>query len=539
MANRQPRSLLRIWSARYFLFTIAGALTIIVATSILFRIVKDARMRVRMAEIASEMAMEAAAHGGHIAEDRLWALWSDERLQAFTHSIPPVIIVWDEHGGIVQQFPPAHVAPESEALTLFVQEHWGEIAAAKPRLAEHWLPSAGRHYIVASHPIPMGPTGDQRDLAPGHTGSAGSPVDSAVGPVGSAVGQMGSAVGYATLSLPKLLLTQMWAGTGGTWYRRVALMVYIIANWWIIYFLTLRMSRPITAAATAAKKIVAGEFDVSLPVDHPEREIVDLTASFREMAARLEHLESLRNQLVAGVTHELRTPITSISGLVQAVKDGVVSGKEAEEFLEAGLHEIDRMFHLIDDLLQYGKTAGGTVSVRAEVIDPLTTIEQIVERWRLISDPENRLEFVWHVAEEARRCEVLVDPMRLEQILVNLLNNAKEAMNGRGRMTLSLAREDNSLLVHVQDTGRGVPPHERADLFVPFFRGEKRREHNRGLGLGLPFSRLIARSCGGDLLLTESSEEGSIFTLKVPTGKRSKEQTLDPSRENDPLSPSA
>jgi len=102
-----------------------------------------------------------------------------------------------------------------------------------------------------------------------------------------------------------------------------------------------------------------------------------------------------------------------------------------------------------------------------------------------------------------------------------------------------LAREDNSLLVHVQDTGRGVPPHERADLFVPFFRGEKRREHNRGLGLGLPFSRLIARSCGGDLLLTESSEEGSIFTLKVPTGKRSKEQTLDPSRENDPLSPSA
>ncbi|OYD06765.1 histidine kinase dimerization/phospho-acceptor domain-containing protein [Paludifilum halophilum] len=119
-----------------------------------------------------------------------------------------------------------------------------------------------------------------------------------------------------------------------------------------MYFLTKTLSRPVVQVAKAAKQIEEGNYEISLPPEKPQREVNDLVQSFQTMADRLEHLEKLRTELLAGVTHELKTSVTSISGLLRAVKDGVVSNKEADSFVETALEETERLQTMVTDLLE-------------------------------------------------------------------------------------------------------------------------------------------------------------------------------------------
>src|SRR5699024_6890472 len=104
-----------------------------------------------------------------------------------------------------------------------------------------------------------------------------------------------------------------------------------------IYLLSGRLAKPITNGATAAEQVKEGNYDFTLLDTVPEKEVDELLSSYKEMAEKLQRFEMLRSELLAGLTDELKPPVTSISGLIQAVKDGVVEGEEAEEFLRISL----------------------------------------------------------------------------------------------------------------------------------------------------------------------------------------------------------
>jgi len=292
--------------------------------------------------------------------------------------------------------------------------------------------------------------------------------------------------------------------------------VAFLFGWGILFLLTRRLLKPIQEAADAAKQIVAGNYQVALNNNQNEKEIYELMVSFKEMAERLEHLESLRNQLFLGVTHELKTPIAAISGLVQAVKDEVVSDEEAKEFLEMSLKETGRLQKMVEDLLDFNRFAANTVAVTHQQVDLLSELNEMVVRWKQAQERRNVLPVV-EMAGERDNCLVFTDSARLEQIMVNLLNNAAEAIGEDGSIAIRLFAEPSQYRIEVQDTGEGIPMVEQGAVFDTFYRGQKKRTHVHGLGIGLPFSKMIANSLGGDLVLSHSGPEGTTFTLCVPT----------------------
>ena len=109
-----------------------------------------------------------------------------------------------------------------------------------------------------------------------------------------------------------------------------------------------------------------------------------------------------------------------------------------------------------------------------------------------------------------------IDALRMQQIIINLLNNAKQAIDDNGVIKIQLyEKDDQELGIDIVDNGRGIPKHEQEFIFEPFYRGENKKLKVRGLGLGLPYSKMLAKAQNGDLMLKESNEAGTTFTLYI------------------------
>nr|WP_285848150.1 MULTISPECIES: HAMP domain-containing sensor histidine kinase [unclassified Mesobacillus] len=281
-----------------------------------------------------------------------------------------------------------------------------------------------------------------------------------------------------------------------------------LLGWVVIYLLTKRILKPIQDVAQAAAQVREGDYDIKLDSNPKELEIHQLVTSFKEMTNRLTQLEQMRAELLAGVTHDLKTPVTSISGLVQAVRDGIVTGEERQEFLDITLKEIQRLQSMISDLLDYNSLAAGAITIRPENCDLNKLVDDIGRQWQLTQTEPVDLRVITPESSVYR----MTDPLRLQQILINLLNNSHQAIGDSGSISIILSEER----IDVKDTGSGIPEEEQTLVFERFFRGETKKLKVRGLGLGLPFSKMLARSLGADLILKESNSSGTTFSLLWP-----------------------
>ncbi|MFJ7408584.1 MULTISPECIES: ATP-binding protein [unclassified Lysinibacillus] len=296
-------------------------------------------------------------------------------------------------------------------------------------------------------------------------------------------------------------------------YGQLALLIGALAvlGWGAIYFLSKRLVRPIKQVAEAAKQVQEGNYTFDLPQNNKEEEIFELVTSFKEMANKLEQLERTRTELLAGVTHELKTPVTSISGLLQAVRDGVVTGKDAEEFIHMALLETTKMKTMVGDLLAFNSFAVDAIPVNLVTVNVNHLVRDSVAQWEVMEDEQNVKIQVNYLLESVN---VQADVVRIQQIFTNLLTNAKQAMQ-EGLVTITLRQKLDSVIIAVKDTGNGITQEDQAFIFERFYRGENKKYAVRGLGLGLPLSKMMAQSIGGDLRLVESNPTGTCFEITL------------------------
>ena len=310
-------------------------------------------------------------------------------------------------------------------------------------------------------------------------------------------------------------------------YTLLSIMLVSIGllGYFVIFFLSKQLAKPIRRVAFAAQQIEQGSYDISLPMDKDikEEEISNLVEAFKTMSSRLSHLEKLRSELLAGVTHDLKTPVASISGLLQAVNEDVVTGDEAKEFIEISLKETDRLNQMIASLLDFNSFAAGGIPINPTktLIHPF--VSRTFMQWHAtLTD----IKMAIHVKKPTSEFEVAIDPVKFEQILINLAQNARQAsVTSSGRINVTFAEKRHHIEIHIQDDGSGIPQDEQPFIFERFYRGSDKKLRIRGLGLGLSYSRMIVRAHGGELKLVESSEEGSTFCLILP--KRMKKEELD------------
>ena len=272
--------------------------------------------------------------------------------------------------------------------------------------------------------------------------------------------------------------------------------------------LAVRLARPIEQLADVAASLGRGRVDVRAALPGADDELLDLTFAFNAMAARIEATETARRQLLRDLTHELRTPLASIEGYLEAIRDGVVEpdGETLATMRTAAV----RMHRLIDDLTDVSRAEEGVLELRRAPLDVAAVADHVVEELRpgfTASD----IDLVVHADGGA---VVDGDHDRIAQVLSNLLVNART--HAASRVTVTV-RHDRSVRVTVDDDGAGISAEDLPRVFDRFFRAESATP-THGSGLGLTIARSLARAHGGELTASSGVPgAGATFTLELPS----------------------
>jgi len=288
--------------------------------------------------------------------------------------------------------------------------------------------------------------------------------------------------------------------------------VAVVAALLLTLILARLIGRPLEALTRAVRRMGAGDLRQRVP-EEGSAETIDLARSFNAMATNLATSQALRQQLVADVAHELRTPLANIRGYLEAIEDGIVSADEAT--LRILREEAAQLNALVDDLQELAQAEAGELRLSRVAVPPRELIERATEAARPRA-VEREVSLVGEAAPELP--PVAVDLQRIGQVLQNLLNNALRHTPAGGRVTVSAAPAGVwRVALSATDTGSGIAPEDLPRIFERFYRADSARARaTGGSGLGLTIARRLVEAHGGTIEVESTFGMGSRFTVLLP-----------------------
>ncbi|MFI0241072.1 sensor histidine kinase [Streptomyces sp. NPDC016845] len=287
-----------------------------------------------------------------------------------------------------------------------------------------------------------------------------------------------------------------------------------------------RLVRPLYALTGAAQRLKDGQETQPVPVT-TDNEIGRLAAAFNDMSAHRTRLEEQRKAMVSDVAHELRTPLSTIRGWLEAAQDGVADPDPA--FIDSLLEEAVQLQHLIDDLQDLAAADADTLRLHPrpvrveELLGQVATAHQVRAETAAVTLGVDR--------PPAPLPELRADPVRLRQAVANLVSNAIRHTGPGGTVTLRARTDDDGaeVVVEVADTGSGISAADLPYVFDRFWRADKSRNRRTGgSGLGLSIVRKLAQAHGGSATAASTEGEGSVFTLRLPVAGPSRTPSAAP-----------
>lgn len=260
----------------------------------------------------------------------------------------------------------------------------------------------------------------------------------------------------------------------------------------------------------ATGRLAEGDYSARVTAGAP-RSLAAVVSSFNRMAERLESEDVRRRALLADLGHELRTPLTVLQGRVEALIDGVHPSDDSH--LQALLGDIVMMERLLEDLRTLSLSQAGALSLHPEPTDVDSMAADLTHAYR--------------TADVDVRCEgqigfpLLVDPIRIREVLVNLFNNAVAAMPDGGHIRMILSRDAEKATVSVMDDGAGIPASELGAVFDRYRTGDTRR----GSGIGLALSRELVEAHGGSILIESVVGQGTEVAVVLPIAQPTRPPT--------------
>ncbi len=227
-------------------------------------------------------------------------------------------------------------------------------------------------------------------------------------------------------------------------------------------------------------------------------------------------LERARRDLIANVSHELKTPLTALKGFLELLEDERMGPPQRREFLDLMSQEAGRLERLVVEQLELARLDSGALPLETQGVDLLELAEGVVESRYLLFAREG-VHLVCAIGNDASFAAE-VDPARVEQILLILLDNALRHTPSGGRVELRVSRTDDVIALAVGDTGEGIPEDAQAFVFDRFYRADPSRE-GRGAGLGLAIARGLAEAHGGAIELVSQVGTGTTFTVRLPAAR--------------------
>ena len=255
----------------------------------------------------------------------------------------------------------------------------------------------------------------------------------------------------------------------------------------------------------------AGDFAARVEVSGAAAEVDELARAFNAMADELSCIEQGRREFVANVSHELRSPITSIMGFVQGMEDGTIPPEEHGKYLSIVSDETKRLSKLIGDLLSLSRLEREDAALTVTDFDICEMLRRAVLR-RLSDLESRRMDVDCDFAEDSML--VRADADRIEQVVVNLIDNAVKFTPEGGQLRLVCRWEKDLCLVTVKDNGVGILPEDRERVFERFFTADRAHTAGKGTGLGLSICQRILQMHGQSIRL-EDTQEGAAFTFTL------------------------
>jgi signal transduction histidine kinase len=297
-------------------------------------------------------------------------------------------------------------------------------------------------------------------------------------------------------------------------FSMLAIVLAILA----VLYITERITRPIIQMTKTVRQFSKGNYDARISYKGDD-EVGELAFSFNKMADEVNTLETARRSFVANVSHELRSPLTSMRGFLVAMQDGTIPPEDYQKYLKIVIAENNRMISMVNDLLDMARIESGDVKPNFSIFDIAETI-----RTTIITFEARILEKKLDVSVELGDEPVFVEADRSQiiQVLRNLIDNAIKFTPVGGRLYLSLSTERNIAWVTVKDSGRGISEEDIPHVFERFYKAEKAHtpDSNSGTGLGLAIAKRIIDAHGQTI--TVKNEGGSCFMFSLKRVARSR-----------------
>jgi signal transduction histidine kinase len=277
------------------------------------------------------------------------------------------------------------------------------------------------------------------------------------------------------------------------------------------------MTQPLRDMAAAARRMETGDYTVRVHTTSRD-EVGQLATAFNRMSQELENLETSRRDLVANVSHELKTPITAIRAHLENLLDGVEQPNP--ETLQVMLAQSERLGRLVEQLLDLSKLESGEVPLRREGVPLGPVVREVISEID-VARADRGVAVQSDVPDDLPTVDA--DRERLHQVLFNLVDNAIRFTPAGGEVRIEAHRHDGSVEVSVADTGVGIPAEALPRLFERFYRVDSARARgDGGTGIGLAIARSVVEAHGGTISAESEPGHGSTFTFDLPVAEAAK-----------------
>ncbi len=274
--------------------------------------------------------------------------------------------------------------------------------------------------------------------------------------------------------------------------------------------LAFTLTRSLRELTEATVQIAQGKLGLQVKIRSRD-ELGELASSFNKMSRDLARAIQARRQMTADIAHELRTPLSVISGYAEALNDGKLPG--TPEIYSILYQETQHLSRLVEDLRLLSLADAGELTLNLHPVSPVALLERLAGRHAVLAQQKGialRLEADPHLPPAP------MDAERMTQALDNLITNALRYTPRGGEIVLAARMVNNGLVLEVRDNGSGIAPEDLLHIFERFYRGDKSRSQNGESGLGLAIAKSIVEAHGGRISADSAPAKGTTITISLP-----------------------
>lgn len=288
--------------------------------------------------------------------------------------------------------------------------------------------------------------------------------------------------------------------------------IVIVLACFISYFLSIKITRPITEITKKAKELGEGNYDIKF-ASSDVLEIDELANTLNHVSSDLSRIDELRRDLMANVSHDLKTPLTMIRAYAEMVRDISYKNKEKmDKDLNVIIEETERLNILVNDILDLSKMQAGVDELNVEKFDLVQVIKEVLNRYEILKTTED-YNFILELPDKAM---VKADKQKIMQVIYNLVNNAINYTGEDKKVIVRLVSSKKEYIVEVQDTGKGIKKDEIPYIWDKYYKKDKKHQRNVvSTGIGLSIVREILVKHKFDYGVKSTLKKGSTFYFKI------------------------